>query len=187
MADTKALDLAAAHVDKSHLHPFDGRDVLATTIAITNAGDGLSKAMKINPTEFHHGDKVYVVLETVVSKVSFSPLADGTQELVRVHTLAAGNATIVDADLVKAHLDQQAERIQAAVDEAKGRVNLDGEPGWLADSGGPVADEDEEALVLRRNHMAGNHADGLMEGCPVCDEEQALDAAEAAEAEGDGE
>lgn len=180
----KALDLAAALTDKSHLHQFDGRDVLATTIAITNAGDGLSNAMKVAPTEFHHGQKVYVVLETEVAKVSFQPLAEGTQELQRIHTLRAGNATIVDADLVKAHLDLQAERIQAAIDTARGQVNLDGDPGYLADSGTtPLADEEEEALVLRRNHMAGNHAEGTMEGCPVCDQELAAEAAERAEDE----
>lgn len=178
------LDKAAALADKSHLHQFDGRDVLATTIAITNAGDGLSKAMKVDPREFHHDEKVYVVLECDVAKVSFSPLAEGTQELVRVHTLRAGAATIVDGDLVKAHLDQQAARIQEAKDKAAGVVNLEGEPGWLSDETGTKPDgakpedddEDDEAQVLRRNHMAGNHTEGQMVGCPICDEQAVDDA-----------
>lgn len=181
--DTKALDLAAALIDKSHLHDFDGRKVLATTISLTGAGDGLSKALKIEPREFHHGERVFVVYEAVVAKVGFQPLAEGTEELQRNHTLQAVNATIVDGDLVQKHLDEQAQRIQAAIDTARGQVNLEGTPGYLADSAGPVADEDEEALVLRRNHMAGNHAEGTMEGCPVCDQELAAEAAERAQDE----
>lgn len=119
------------------LTPFEGRDVLRTSIAITRAGDGLSEAMKFEPREFHHGDRVYVVLETTVAKVQHVPYDkdDEFGPLVRVHSLTAGTATIVDEELVAAHIAAQAERNLKAREEAAGIERL------------PLADDDElEAL-----------------------------------------
>lgn len=177
MATAQAdLDLAAAHADKPKLKRFEGRDVLGTTVKVTNAGDGLSQAMKVEPREFKHDETVYLVLECKVAKVAYVPLAEGVKELVRVHTFAAGAATVVDADLVREHIERQHERIQAAIDHAKGVTNLDGTGGPLADSGsagdeGAYPDEEPAQVVLRRHHMAGRHEDsegGHVLGCPLC-------------------
>lgn len=105
------------------LTPFDERGVVKATIAVTNAGDGLSKALEVRPQEYHHGDIVHVVLRCTVSKVTFVEDAD-TDELVRVHTLKAGTSTIVDGKLVSKVLAQQEKEIEAA----KGVLQLgDGE------------------------------------------------------------
>ena len=104
----------------TELGTFDDRDVVSTSVAITNAGDGLSQAMNVEPRIMHHGDKVVVVLETEVSKVSFAPVKD-TDVLNRIHTLRAGVATIVDRKLVAKVLDEQARKIEAA----KGVQRLD--------------------------------------------------------------
>lgn len=183
------------------LSTFDGRDVIKATIAVTNAGDGLSDALKVDPQEFSLGDRVYVVLETEVAKIRFEEIKD-TDALARVHVLKAGNATIVDGVLVEAQIKEQAERIRLAKEQEAGiqRLSFSDDENTLAQAhaagehaeaidGCPICaekiaqdeaaadigtasdegDEDDEALVLRRNHMAGNHADERMPGCPTCD------------------
>lgn len=146
-------DLAHALADTSQLTPFDGHDVIRTTVAVTNAGDGLSEAMKIDPTELHHGDRVYLVLECEVAKVRFDPVGD-TDALSRVHILRAGTAAMVDKELVESVLAEQRIKIDRARDAAKGQSRL------------PT---DEELLEA---HTNGEHADGLVPGCVECDREQ---------------
>lgn len=109
----------------SALPRFDGRDVIQATIAVTNAGDGLSKAMGVEPVPFHLGDKVYVVLECEVTRIGHAEIPD-TGKLSRGHTFKAQAATIVDEDLVRVHLDEQTRRIE----EAAGvhRLPLDEDP-----------------------------------------------------------
>lgn len=112
------------------LTPFDGKDVIAVGINVRNAGDGLSDSLNIEPREFHHGDKVYVVMETECVGIGYDPVKN-TSALRRVHTLKAGTATIVDEAEVKAMIEAQAAkneierlRIQREKDEAKGNVAL---------------------------------------------------------------
>lgn len=105
------------------LQPFDGHDV-TSSIAVPNAGDGLSKALAIDPAEYHHGDKVYVVLETEVTKVQFVPDKDDDEGLTRVHVLRAGTSTIVDHKLVKGVLTKQTEKNQKAEEERTGKQTL---------------------------------------------------------------
>ena len=152
-------DAASAMADVSNLTPFDGKPVVRTTIAITNAGDGLSDALGIDPQEFHHGDRVYVVLECEVSKVAHVPVDKDTPGiLIRQHTLRAGTGTIVDEDLVAEQVRRQAERIETAKRRAKGEFTLD-----------------ESAML--EEHEDGQHQD-LRPGCPECDAEAAAIAAE---------
>lgn len=108
------------------LSPFDGKPVVRSTIAVTNAGDGLSDALGIDPQEFHHGETVYVVLECEVVKVTHTPIDRDTPGILgRGHTLKAGTGTIVDADLVEAQVRRQAERIDTAKRHAKGEFTLE--------------------------------------------------------------
>lgn len=134
------------------LNRFDGRAVNGVTISLTNAGDGLSEGMKVEPVELHHGQRVYVVHECVVKRVTHDP-ADGWDienpeaPLVRGHVLRAGAAVIVDEDLVKGVVDEQKNRIRRAREAA---VGVSGLPG--TDDDGQRADgwaaEDEEDSVL---------------------------------------
>lgn len=101
------------------LSQFENHDVLASTVAITNAGDGLSKALAVSPQELHFGDKVYVVLECEMHRVRFDPIKD-TQALARVHVLRAGTASLVDEKLVREVLDATEE----AIERAQGVVRL---------------------------------------------------------------
>lgn len=108
------------------LTPFDDREVARTSIAITRAGDGLSEALKVAPREFHHGDTVYVVLECTCTRVQFVPFDrdDPSGPLTRVHTLSAGTATIVDEELVRSHISEQAERNLRAREEEAGIIRM---------------------------------------------------------------
>ena len=139
------------------LGTFDGLAVRATGVAVTNAGDGLSDAMKTEPVILHNGDTVYVVLECEVGKITHVPVKDG-DGWKRIHQLKAGVATIVDEAAVKAAIDVQRARIEQARLVAKGILKL---PGMLVDE-----------------HDRGEHEFiGPVEGCAVCDEQ--LDAAAA--------
>lgn len=95
------------------LGAFEGRPVLGTAIKITNAGDGLSAAVAVDPAIHHHGDKVFVVLETEVANVAHPPVKD-TNGVTRLHTLKTVAATIVDEDMVRDVLDAQKVRIERA-------------------------------------------------------------------------
>lgn len=113
---------------------FEGRDVIGMKVAITNAGDGLSDAMLVDPTELHIGDKVFVVLEGEVTKVNYVTVKD-TEALNRVQTIRAGVATLVDEKLVKKVLDDQ----RIALERLKGVERLDFEAN--GDTEPPKADD----------------------------------------------
>ena len=102
------------------LSKFEGRDVLQSTIKVTNAGDGLSEALAIKPCEMHLGTKAYLLIEAEVSKVNYEELKD-TGTLRRVHTLRAGTATLVDAEFALGILETQRE----AIERARGVERLD--------------------------------------------------------------
>lgn len=98
---------------KSTLGTFDNKDVLSTSIKITNAGDGLSKAMAVDPQLMTLHEKVYVVLECEVSRVQFQDIKD-VDGVLRIHTLKAGAATVVDQELVADVLEAQIAKLEAA-------------------------------------------------------------------------
>lgn len=154
-------DLATAlAADPNGLGDFEGRTILSTTIQITNAGDGLSQAMKVDPIILHHGEKRFVVLEVDVDKIRFDPIKD-TQGVARVHVLKASTATFIDGAAVEEALDAQREKIDRARERAEGIARL------------PLPDE------LEIQHREGAHAAGLVEGCADCDAERDAEDAEA--------
>lgn len=106
------------------LGEFEDRTVARTGIKVTNAGDGLSQALKVDPQLLHHGDVVHVALRCEVTKVYFDEADGDGQELVRIHVLKAGSAAIVDEKTVKKAIDAQAERIRKAAEEAAGMQGL---------------------------------------------------------------
>lgn len=167
---------AAALADVSALSAFDGKPVLRTAIKVTKAGDGLSEALAIDPREMHHGEIVHVVLECKVGRVQFDPVKGAEDHLVRTHVLVADVATIVAGELVDEVVDAQRRKIIAAKEAAAGISSLPG-MGW----------NDQEVEALLAEHLDGQHAGGLREGCPSCAEEQAAIDAEADDAEGPGE
>lgn len=153
--------MAAALADRSVLGEYRGRDIIRTSLTIRNTGDGLSEAMGIDPQVLEIGDEVYVLLKCEVVDHAH-PMIKDTDCLELKQVLRAGTATIVDADFAEDKIDQQAARIQRAKDAASGQGSINTE-------------------LLERQHNDGAHADGLVEGCPRCEEEAALEAEEAGE------
>lgn len=105
------------------LEPYESHDVVESTIRVTNAGDGLSAALEVDPVAFELGERVYVVLDCTVAKITFEALKDEPDERRRVHTFKASTGTIVDGLLVRDVVDKQRRRI----DEARGQLTLDAE------------------------------------------------------------
>jgi hypothetical protein len=167
---TEAEEVGAA------LDSFEDRDVVAASVRIKKAGDGLSAAMHFAPVALHIGDTVFVVLECTVGPVSLRPIKD-TNVLERVHDLIAGNATYVDEDLVRKHLDEQAARLAAAREKAlaeKGILRLPfatvgDEDGGDEDETGPDADETghEDEAPAEDGSDAGQSDDNMK--CFPCD------------------
>lgn len=106
------------------LRKFEGLEVLGTAIAITGAGDGLSKALAIEPRELRTNETVFVVIECNVGAVAFVPVKD-SNGVQRKHTLKAGTATIVDKALVEDALREQQDKIDA--EEAKRKLDFSGD------------------------------------------------------------
>jgi hypothetical protein len=111
------------------LSRFENHDVLSSTISVTNAGDGLSAALSVDPAEYQLGDTVFVVLETRVAKVTYTPSKDSPEARIRVHTLKTEHASVVDGQTVaglladtKRKLAEKAE----AEEEAKGVQKIPG-------------------------------------------------------------
>lgn len=100
---------------------FEGSPVISSVVQITNAGDGLSAAMQIAPTELTHGEIVHVVMECEVTKVGFKPVVGAEDKMTRFHVLRAGTATIVQYKTVEAILDKVKADLQEAEDAAHGR------------------------------------------------------------------
>lgn len=178
ISDTAVLAKAQALADRSALEPYKGRDVLRTSIKITNAGDGLSNAMAIAPQELDLGSTVYVILKCEVASHEYDPIKD-TDALELAQVLKAGDSTLADKDLVAHLIQEQADRITAAKEKAAGLLRIEF-PDASGGDGGPLdggdGDEEDETAVLVRQHNAGVHADERREGCPPCDAEAALEA-----------
>jgi hypothetical protein len=98
---------------------FEGRDTIGASVKITNAGDGLSAAMEVDAVELKLGDKVWIVLEGEVTRIAHQP-AKESKGVVRVQTIKAGVATLVEEDLVKEVLEDQ----RIALEQASGVVRL---------------------------------------------------------------
>lgn len=147
------------------IEQYEDRDVISTGIAVRNTGHGLEEAMKTEPVVLHHAETVYVVMECQVEKIRYDEIPE-TDALTRVQMLKAGTATILDAQVVKDAIAAQAKANQDRIDREKGQRTL----------------EQEAAEALRSAHTLGEHANGLVNGCDLCDKER--DEAEWEKAEG---
>lgn len=142
-------DLATALANTpGKLPDYAGRSVIRTAIKVTNAGDGLSQGVAIDPQVLPVGATVYVVLECVVDSHEHDRVLDkgnDTGLLLLNQVLKAGTGTIIDADLVREAIDHQADKIRLAREQAAGvqRLPLGDAP---AD---PEPTDDETAADVR--------------------------------------
>lgn len=127
------------------LNRFENQDVLAATIRVTKAGDGLTDALGVDPTEYQLHDRVYVVLETTVAKVTYEDQPKANNALRRVHVLATENAAIIDPDSVADALAETKRKIAVKREEeeaAKGVIKLPGTS--LKDESAGLTDDEWE-------------------------------------------
>lgn len=172
-------DLATALSTPAHpLDSFEGLPVIASGIEIPGAAGGLQPAMKIDPQSWAHGEEVHFVFRCIVGKVRHEPIdrdqPNGAQR--RVHVFAVADATTIGGDVVKEAIEAHRLAVAKAREAealAKGQATLPG-TGW----------GDQEAEALLAEHLDGQHADDLREGCPRCDEERAALEAEGATPDG---
>jgi len=86
-----------------------GREVTGYGIKVTNAGDGLSKSMKITPRELQMGDRGMIVIEYVVANAGdYEPAikADYFGPLKEIMKLKAEAAFFLDDKRVAAQMDK---------------------------------------------------------------------------------
>lgn len=150
------------------LDDYKGRPIVRTTIALRNAGDGLSEGMSIEPVVYEQGSEVSVLVRCKVADHNLKPITEkgtdlGMLELEQV--LRAGTAVVVDADLGKELLDAQATRVEEhrrQMAEAKA----------LAKGGGVQqamgATKTDEELVAE--HREGAHDAEPVGGCELCED-----------------
>lgn len=103
---------------------FEGHEVGKSAIRITNAGDGLSDALEMDPKALDLGDVQFYVLSGVVTQVNHVQ-KDTDGPLVRLHTIKASQITEVDPDTATAILDAAAAALAAAKAERDGQPPLD--------------------------------------------------------------
>jgi hypothetical protein len=112
-------------VSKPKLPAFEGREVVAARVKITNAGDGLSDALAVSPVALHMDDEVFYVLRGTCAKVGHE--ADKHENLIRVHTIKADQITEVDGDTARKMLQAAAEELERRKAELDGQMMLDAE------------------------------------------------------------
>lgn len=107
---------------------FEGMDVLGLGVAVTNAGDGLSQSLEVEPVELHLGDRGTISLDFEVAEVRFVPVKD-TDGVRRVLKLKATNSAITTGvPGVRKALDRMARKVQET-------LGLNGERTTTAEDG----------------------------------------------------
>lgn len=106
------------------LPAFEEQSVNNATVRITNAGDGLSEALKVDPKALHLGEQVFYVLSGDVTQINH---VEKDEILTRVHTVKASAITEVDADLAEKLLTAAAEELARRRAEVDGQMTLDAE------------------------------------------------------------
>ncbi len=97
---------------------FEGKEVVATSVVIAGAGDGLSAALQIDPDEIHQGDVRYYLLKTHCEKVQFVPAGGSEKLLDRKHTMKTDEITTVPESMAEPTIAEARERIEEAQAEA---------------------------------------------------------------------
>ena len=136
---------AAEILPVEDLAPFEGTEVVGTSVKITNAGDGLSAALTVLPVELKLGDRVWMALEGIVVDVQH-PLGkstkddpEGDEKATRKHVVKTVGATLVgEVTIGWAIRDTQA-KIKRAHDEKRGIQTLE----VLNDDPGPSDEQGE--------------------------------------------
>jgi hypothetical protein len=123
------------------LEDFAGIPVTSMSIAVRNAGDGLSDSLSIDPNPHQTGDEFYLVLHVVCGPIDHEPVDDAGKR-VKGSDLMEGFAAyrrIEDAMTLDA-IEVPEDKVKSWLDEAKARISA-----VRAERGAAVAAEQEAA------------------------------------------
>lgn len=132
--------------NSAKIPPFEDIDVDRATVRITNAGDGLSEALRVQPKAFHMGEEVFFVLRGEVTQINHR--TDRDESVTRVHTVKASDITEVDPLTAQRMLTAAAEDLEKRKAEMDGQGSLfrDDEAGFQGRSGvHPVRPDNDDA------------------------------------------
>lgn len=121
----KGATLEEALADHSALGTYRDHPVIKTSIAITNAGDGLSKSMSIDPVTLEPGDEVMVLMKCTVDRHGFSLIPD-TDCFELKQYLKAGTATIVSDQASERKLRAAENNVRKEAERRAGVARLAG-------------------------------------------------------------
>lgn len=158
-----------------NLSDFEGLPVRQAGAEVRGLEGGLRDSIKIDPEEFHHGERVILITEAEVGKLRFDPIDkdDPAGDQRRVHIFQADGTMIfraTDVPELRGQMDDHRKRIADAKLRAKEK-----------EEGVARLPTDDEAEKLGEEHADGDHAAGLVPGCPECENEAAAEAEEANE------
>lgn len=156
--------------EKVDLGEYKGYPVLAVGIELPGAAGGLRDPLRTAPMLLQPGEHVFATFECDPHKFRYDPIKvdDALIGWTLVHVLNVVNATFIDEELVRDHLDEMARRV--AERKEADRLAKESKEGVQRIAG-------VERLVA--DHTDGLHAEGLVDDCPRCDEEKLAAEAEA--------
>lgn len=112
----------------SELGDYKGVPIIGTGITVTKLGDGLSKAMKIEPVVVEAGEVVHLIVRAVKTKDHYDYEMDSDGEITGVRLVQvfqASGARFSEADVVRSGIDEMAALIAKREAEEKGQLPLD--------------------------------------------------------------
>jgi hypothetical protein len=93
---------------------YEGKRIVGTGVIVKNAGDGLSKAMAVDPVRIGLRERGYLVIEWECVKHQHEPVKDAPTTIIRTHVLRAETATFIDDDMVVEAIEKQKIRLEEA-------------------------------------------------------------------------
>lgn len=116
-----------AVMKQDELPDFEGQEVAASQIRITNAGDGLTEALEVAPRALHHDEEVFILIRGTVEQVNHRN-AKATKRkgahLIRVHTVSASQATEIEPEYAQKILMVAADNLAQRKAEVAGQMQL---------------------------------------------------------------
>lgn len=148
----------------TNLSDFEGLPVTETGAELPGLAGGLRKAFAVEAREDHQGDDVFILIKGNTHKVRFEPVdkdsPDGNQR--RVHVYAPETITFVSQRFAAEEIAKQEEAVAEMERQRKAERYADRNQLTI------------EAAIVALEHEDGDHADGIVQGCPLCFEEQSL-------------
>jgi ribosome modulation factor len=128
---------------------YEGLPVRKHSVAVRGAsGDALNGSLKVEPRDFHPGERAFMVLEVVPADVNHKPMNDG-DAWDRVQIVKVARGCFVDGKIALPHLDAVTVALEDLRVEQTGQERLDLE------------------TKMEDDHRAGLHK-RFREKCPLC-------------------